>query len=67
VPSDHSRRTGATALLVIRVWRESGQLRARVNMSSDIEQEPPRQQVTASLDELRTLVDDWLAQAATGE
>lgn len=67
MPSDHSRRTGATALLVIRLWREGGELRARVNRSSDIEQEPPRQQVTASPDELRRIVDDWLEQAAAGE
>ena len=65
MPSDRSRRIGATALLVIRVWREGDQLRARVNTSSDIEQEPPRQQVTASADELRRIVDDWLAEAAT--
>jgi hypothetical protein len=67
MPSEHSRRTGPTALLVIRAWREGGQLRARVNMSSDIEQEPPRQQVTGSPDELRRIVDVWLAQAASGE
>jgi hypothetical protein len=58
---NHSREVGATALLVVRVWREAGGLRARVRSVADLEHGMPLEFTTASADELEQFVRQWLS------
>lgn len=54
------------ALLVVRVWEESGAFRARVTRVVDLAQVTPEESTTASPTELRRLVDQWLLRVGAG-
>ncbi|HET7328411.1 MAG TPA: hypothetical protein VFJ14_14130 [Nocardioidaceae bacterium] len=56
----HRGNVDTAALLVVRVWRDAGQFRARLTSVADVEHGVPLEMTTASPDELERCVEAWL-------
>jgi hypothetical protein len=57
-----SGEPGTAAVLVVRVWHDAGEFRARVTTATDVENGIAQHEVAASRDDLERLIQAWMSE-----